>query len=37
MHFELNLIDLGDAVLETRQHAPMPLAVDNIYAFGYPY
>jgi hypothetical protein len=32
---ELEIVDLGDAVVETKEAFPIPYAVDNTYASGW--
>jgi hypothetical protein len=34
MTIKLQLVDLGDAMLETRQLAVVPIFIDNLTAFG---
>ena len=34
MKIELDIVDLGDATLETRQVPVLPLFIDNISSFG---
>jgi hypothetical protein len=34
MTIKLQLVDLGDAMAETRQLAVLPLFIDNLTAFG---
>lgn len=34
MTIKLQLVDLGDAMVETRQLAILPLFIDNLTAFG---
>ena len=34
MTIKLQLVDLGDAMVETRQLAVLPLFIDNLTAFG---
>jgi hypothetical protein len=34
MTIKLQLLDLGDAMVETRQIAVLPLFIDNLTAFG---
>lgn len=34
MTFKLQLVDLGDAKIETRQLPILPLFIDNLTAFG---
>ena len=34
MKIKLELVDLGDAMVETRQLAVLPLFIDNLTGFG---
>lgn len=35
MHSTLEIVDLGDARIETRQWSPMPIAFDNMGYYGW--
>lgn len=35
MRVKLKIVDLGDALTETMQGAPMPMAFDNISVYGW--
>lgn len=34
---KLKILDLGDAIRETRQFAPVQSVLDNMYVFGWVY
>jgi hypothetical protein len=34
---EINVVDLGDAMTETKQVAPAPIVPDSWFGYGYPF